>query len=46
MALEELDLSWCSKLQELPTSINQLTALQEMYLFKCFELKEQHTSIG
>jgi len=33
-------------LKELPTSIDQLTALQKLNLSRCFELKELPTSIG
>jgi hypothetical protein len=36
----------CFKLKELPTSIGQLMALQELYLSQCFELKELPTFIG
>jgi Leucine-rich repeat (LRR) protein len=39
-------LSWCSKLKELPTSIGQLTALQELNLYECSKLKELLTPIG
>jgi Leucine-rich repeat (LRR) protein len=45
-ALLELNLSGCSKLQELPTSIGQLNALQELNLSECFDLQELPTSIG
>jgi Leucine-rich repeat (LRR) protein len=36
----------CSTLKELPTSIDQLMALQELNLSKCSTLKELPTSIG
>jgi hypothetical protein len=35
-----LDLSWCSELKELPTSIDKLCVLQTMYLLGCSEFKE------
>jgi hypothetical protein len=45
-ALQELDLSWCSDLQELPTSIGQLNALQKLNLLNCNKLQKLPTSIG
>jgi hypothetical protein len=39
-------LSRCSKLQELPTSIGQLNALQNLDLTMCSKLQELPTSIG
>jgi len=33
-------------IKELPTSIDQLTALQELYLFQCSKLKELPTFIN
>jgi Leucine-rich repeat (LRR) protein len=41
-----LDLSQCSQLKELPTSIGQLTTLHSLDLSQCSELKEWPTSIG
>jgi len=38
-ALQELNLSWCSSLQQLPTSIGQLNALQNLHLNNCFSLQ-------
>jgi Leucine-rich repeat (LRR) protein len=35
----------CSKLQELPTSIGQLTSLQNLDLSNCSSLQELPTSI-
>jgi len=39
-------LTGCSSLQELPTSIGQLNALQMLYLTGCSSLQELPTSIG
>jgi Leucine-rich repeat (LRR) protein len=36
----------CSKLQELPTSIGQLNALQNLHSNDCSSLQELPTSIG
>ncbi len=44
ITLQELDLSGCSQLKELPT-IDKLTALQSFNLSKCSQLKELPTSI-
>ncbi|CAK9236075.1 unnamed protein product, partial [Sphagnum troendelagicum] len=44
--LETLNLSKCSQLKELPTSIGQLTTLETLNLSKYSELKELPTSIG
>jgi Leucine-rich repeat (LRR) protein len=38
-ALQELDLSGCSKLKELPSSTGQLNALQKLDLSRCSNLK-------
>jgi hypothetical protein len=45
MALHQLYLSKCFELKELPTSIGQLTALQELHLYECYKL-ELPTSLG
>jgi Leucine-rich repeat (LRR) protein len=39
-------LNYCSRLQELPTSIGQLRALQNLHLNDCSSLQELPTSIG
>jgi Leucine-rich repeat (LRR) protein len=39
-------LNHCSSLQELPTSIGQLNALQNLDLSECSNLQELPTSIG
>jgi hypothetical protein len=41
-----LDLSYCSQLKELPTSMGQLTTLQTLHFSECSQLKELPTSIG
>jgi hypothetical protein len=45
MVLQKLNLLGCSKLKELPTSINQLIILQKLNLSGCSKLKELPTSI-
>jgi Leucine-rich repeat (LRR) protein len=46
ISLQELNLSGCSSLQELPTSIGQLNALQELNLSWCSSLQKLPTLIG
>jgi len=45
-ALRNLNLSKCSSLQELATSIGQLNALQNLHLYNCSSLQKLPTSIG
>jgi Leucine-rich repeat (LRR) protein len=40
------DLLSCSNLEELPSSIGQLNALQMLDLLGCFDLEELSSSIG
>jgi hypothetical protein len=35
-----LNLSWCSELKELLTSIDKLIALQSLYFSRCSKLKD------
>jgi len=46
ISLQELILSGCSSLQELPTSIGQLNAFQEFNLSLCSSSQELPTLIG
>jgi Leucine-rich repeat (LRR) protein len=45
-ALQKLDLNGCFSLQELPTSVEQLSALQKFDLNGCSSLQKLPTSIG
>jgi Leucine-rich repeat (LRR) protein len=46
ISLQELILSGCSSLQELPTSIGELHTLQNLYLGECSSLQKLPTLIG